>query len=126
MKRPGPVVLIVDDNLDAREMYSMSLEHYGFRWLEAIDGVQAIAVAKSARPDIILMDATMPRLDGWETVRRLKADAETSRIPVIMLTAHAFDEHRERATSVGADVFLAKPVLPDDLARAIRRVLQLA
>jgi CheY-like chemotaxis protein len=69
------------------------------------------------------MDATMPRLDGWEAARRLKTDAETRHIPLIMLTAHAFDEHRQRAAAVGADVFLAKPVLPDALTDQIRKIL---
>jgi CheY-like chemotaxis protein len=71
------------------------------------------------------MDATMPRMDGWEAVRQLKQDPQTKGIPLIMLTAHAFQEHRDRAAEVGADAFLAKPVLPDQLAAEIRRVLGL-
>ena len=122
--KPAPLVLIVDDNLDAREMYAMYLEHEGFRSTEAADGHAAIDQAKRDKPDLIQMDATMPRLDGWEAARLLKADEETKRIPLIMLTAHAFAEHRDRATAVGADGFLAKPVLPDDLAREIRRMLK--
>lgn len=118
-----PLVLIVDDNLDAREMYAIYLEHAGFRAQEAGDGETAIELARRDRPAVILMDATMPRLDGWEAARRLKADAATRNIPLIMLTAHAFAEHRERAANVGADAFLAKPVLPDVLAVEIRKVL---
>jgi CheY-like chemotaxis protein len=117
------LVLIVDDNLDAREMYALYLEHAGFRAVEAADGETAIAMARNDKPSVILMDATMPRLDGWEAARLLKADPETRHIPVIMLTAHAFTEHRERAAKVGADAFLAKPVLPDVLAVEIRKVL---
>jgi CheY-like chemotaxis protein len=119
----NPLVLIVDDNADAREMYALYLEHAGFRATEACDGEMAIDVARREQPDVILMDATMPRLDGWEAARRLKADAATRRIPLIMLTAHAFNEHRERAADAGADMFLVKPVLPDVLALEIRRVL---
>ena len=119
----APLILIVDDNVDAREMYAIYLEHAGFRAAEAGDGETAIAVARRDRPAVILMDATMPLLDGWEAARRLKADAETRTIPLIMLTAHAFTEHRERAAEVGADAFLAKPVLPDVLAAEIRKVL---
>ena len=122
--RPAPLVLIVDDNLDAREMYALYLEHEGFRSAEAADGHAAIDEAKRAKPDLILMDATMPRLDGWEAARMLKSDAETKHIPLIMLTAHAFAEHRDRAAAVGADAFMAKPVLPDVLAREIRRMLK--
>jgi two-component system cell cycle response regulator DivK len=119
----APLVLIVDDNLDAREMYAIYLEHAGFRAAEAADGASAIELATRDRPAVILMDATMPTLDGWEAARRLKSDATTKSIPVIMLTAHAFAEHRERAAAVGADAFLAKPVLPDVLATEIRKVL---
>lgn len=122
--KPAPLVLIVDDNLDAREMYAMYLEHEGFRSAEAADGHSAIDLAKRDKPDLILMDATMPHLDGWEAARALKADDDTKRIPLIMLTAHAFSEHRDRAAAVGADGFLAKPVLPDVLAREIRRMLK--
>jgi CheY-like chemotaxis protein len=120
-----PLILIVDDNLDAREMYGMYLQHEGFRWAEAVNGQDALMQTQLERPALILMDATMPRMDGWEAVRRLKEDAATRDIPLIMLTAHAFDEHRERAMQAGADGFLAKPVLPDALAREIRQVLKL-
>jgi two-component system cell cycle response regulator DivK len=119
----SPLVLIVDDNVDAREMYAIYLEHAGFRTVEAADGEMALDLARRDRPAVILMDATMPRMDGWEAARRLKADVETKSIPLIMLTAHAFDEHRQRAADVGADGFLAKPVLPDELAVQIRKVL---
>jgi CheY-like chemotaxis protein len=118
-----PLVLIVDDNVDAREMYALYLEHAGFRAAEAADGETAIEMARRDQPAVILMDATMPRLDGWEAARRLKADPQTKAIPLIMLTAHAFTEHRDRAAEVGADAFLAKPVLPDALAFEIRKVL---
>lgn len=122
---PGPLILIVDDNLDAREMYGMYLEHEGFRWAEAANGQDAIQKTRDAQPSLILMDATMPGMDGWEAARRLKQDAATRDIPLIMLTAHAFQEHRQRAADAGADGFLAKPVLPDQLAVEIRRVLKL-
>lgn len=122
---PGPLILIVDDNLDAREMYGMYLEHEGFRWAEAANGQDAIEKTRDAQPSLILMDATMPGMDGWEAARRLKQDAATRDIPLIMLTAHAFQEHRQRAADAGADGFLAKPVLPDQLAVEIRRVLKL-
>jgi CheY-like chemotaxis protein len=119
----APLVLLVDDNLDAREMYSIYLTHAGFRLSEASDGESAIAIARRDRPAVILMDATMPRMDGWEAARLLKGDPDTKHIPLIMLTAHAFAEHRQRAEDVGADAFLAKPVLPDALAEEIRKVL---
>ena len=120
---PAPLILIVDDNVDAREMYGMYLQHEGFRWAEAVNGQDAITQTQLEQPSLILMDVTMPRMDGWEAVRILKQDQLTRNIPLIMLTAHAFQEHRDRAAEVGADGFLAKPVLPDELAREIRRVL---
>src|SRR5258708_12550503 len=116
-----PLILIVDDNLDAREMYGMYLQHEGFRWAEAVNGQDALMQTQLERPALILMDATMPRVDGWEAVRRLKEDATTRDIPLIMLTAHAFDEHRERARQAGADGFLANPVLPAALPPHIRQ-----
>ena len=125
MSKAGPLILIVDDNHDAREMYGMYLEHDGFRWAEAVNGQDAITQTHVEKPALILMDATMPRMDGWEAVRQLKQDPVTKQIPLIMLTAHAFQEHRDRAAEVGADAFLAKPVLPDQLAAEIRRVLGL-
>jgi len=125
MPATGPLILIVDDNLDAREMYGMYLQHQGFRWAEAVNGYDAITQTHVEKPALILMDATMPRMDGWEAVKQLKQDPQTKGIPLIMLTAHAFQEHRDRAAEVGADAFLAKPVLPDQLAAEIRRVLGL-
>jgi len=121
----APLILIVDDNLDAREMYGMYLQHEGFRWAEAVNGHDAITQTQLEKPSLILMDATMPRMDGWEAVKILKRDQVTRDIPLIMLTAHAFQEHRDRAAQVGADGFLAKPVLPDQLAKEIRRVLNI-
>ena len=120
-----PLILIVDDNLDAREMYGMYLDHSGFRWVEAVNGQDAITQTATERPALILMDATMPSMDGWEATRLLKKDPLTKSIPLVMLTAHAFQEHRDKAREAGADGFLAKPVLPDDLVREIRRVLKL-
>jgi CheY-like chemotaxis protein len=122
----APLILVVDDNLDAREMYATYLEYEGFRVMEAANGHEAIEKTRTDRPSLVLMDASMPRLDGWDAVKILKSDPRTSAIPVLMLTGHAYDEHRVRAASVGADGFLPKPVLPDHLAREVRRVLQLS
>jgi CheY-like chemotaxis protein len=122
----APLILVVDDNLDAREMYAMYLEYEGFRVMEAQNGQEAVARTHAEQPSLVLMDASMPRLDGWEAVRMLKADACTRHIPILMLTGHAYDEHRVKAAAIRADGFLAKPILPDELAREVRRVLQLS
>jgi CheY-like chemotaxis protein len=119
------LILVVDDNLDAREMYSMYLRHEGFECIEATDGAEALRLARQHHPVLVLMDATMPGVDGWQAVQQLRSEPDLRGIAVVMLTAHAFDEHRRRAEAVGADAFLAKPVLPDQLAAEIRRVLSL-
>jgi CheY-like chemotaxis protein len=119
-----PLILVVDDNLDAREMYCMYLRHDGFECIEAQDGAEALRLAREHRPVVVLMDATMPGVDGWQAIEQLRAEPDLRGIAVVMLTAHAFDEHRQRAVAVGADAFLAKPVLPDELARQIRQLLR--
>ena len=122
-KKGLPIILVVDDNLDAREMYCMYLEHSGFVCLQAANGLEALKMAAEHQPALILMDATMPGMDGWEATARITSDPTLKHIPVVMLTAHAFAEHRERAKQVGAVAFLAKPVLPDDLAQAVTDLL---
>jgi two-component system, cell cycle response regulator DivK len=117
-----PLVLLADDNEDARDMYSAYLAYAGFRVATAIDGAHAIEIARRERPSVILMDATMPVLDGWAAIEHLKADAQLRDVPVLMLTAHVFPEHEERARRLGAG-FLRKPCLPDDLVEAVRQVL---
>lgn len=121
-----PLILVVDDNLDAREMYCMYLRHEGFECIEAEDGAAAIELARRHQPVLVLMDATMPGVDGWQAVQQLRAEPDLRETAFVMLTAHAFDEHRRRAEAIGADGFLAKPVLPDELARHIRQLLRLA
>lgn len=120
-----PLILLVDDNQDARTMYSFYLEYEGFACVTAQDGREAIARIAECRPALILMDATMPGMDGWEATLRIKADPVTRDIPIYMLTAHAFPEHRRHAVEVGAAGLLAKPIFPDDLVREIRRALNL-
>ena len=103
----------------------MYLQYEGFDCLEAANGIEALQMVRERRPSVVLMDATMPGMDGWQATEQIRADPSLKGIPVVMLTAHAFDEHRNRAQQVGADAFLAKPVLPDDLARAVKQVLRL-
>lgn len=121
-----PLILVVDDNLDAREMYCMYLRHEGFECIEAADGAEALRLAREHRPVVVLMDATMPGVDGWQAIEQLRSEPDLRGTAVVMLTAHAFEEHRQRAEAIGADAFLAKPVLPDELARQIRQLLRLA
>jgi len=126
-ERPGtPLVLLVEDYDDTREMYASYLSYSGYRVAEARDGEEALSLAFSLRPDIILMDLALPRMDGWEATRRLKGDERTSSIPVVALTGHALTGHAEGARAAGCDSFVIKPCLPDDLVDEIRRVLSAA
>jgi CheY-like chemotaxis protein len=86
---PGSLILVVDDYQDAREMYAEYLQYSGFRVAEAKNGNEAVAQARSLKPDLILMDLSLPGMDGWEATRVLKADEETRHIPIVALTGHA-------------------------------------
>jgi len=118
-----PLVLVVDDYDDAREMYAESLMVCGFRVIEAADGLQAIELAQRLSPDVILMDLSLPGLDGWEATRRLKADARTMHIPVVALTGHALSSALDRAREAGCDRFVVKPALPDVVVGEVRQAL---
>lgn len=118
-----PVVLLAEDFEDARELYRDYLEFSGFTVETATNGREAVDRAIEIKPDLILMDASMPVLDGWQATRELKAHPETKDIPVLALTAHAFDDARRQARAVGCDGFVTKPCLPDDLVARVRAAL---
>jgi CheY-like chemotaxis protein len=122
-KLQRPRVLLVDDYPDAREMYSEYLEFSGFDVVEAGNGMEALQRAVDTAPDIILMDLSLPVMDGWEATRRLKADQRTRGIPVVALTGHALAGISEGAKQAGCDAFVTKPCLPEDLVREIRKIL---
>ena len=122
-KSQRPRVLLVDDYPDAREMYSEYLEFSGFDVVEAGNGMEALQRAVDTTPDIILMDLSLPVMDGWEATRRLKADQRTKAIPVVALTGHALAGISEGAKQAGCDAFVTKPCLPEDLVREIRKIL---
>jgi CheY-like chemotaxis protein len=116
-------ILLVEDHEDNRIVYSTILEHFGYTVLLAGDGAEGVRLARETRPDLILMDVSIPVMDGWEATRTLKADPATSSIPVIALTAHALAADRERAVEVGCDGYLAKPVEPSRVVEEVRRML---
>ena len=118
-----PLILVVDDYQDAREMYAEYLQFSGFRVAEAKNGNEAVAQARSLRPDLILMDLSLPGMDGWEATRVLKADEATKHIPIVALTGHALAGASEGARRAGCDSFVTKPCLPDDLVVEVRRML---
>ena len=105
-----PKILLVEDNQMNRDMLSRRLKRAGYGVILAIDGREAISMARSEMPDLILMDLSLPNLDGWEATRRLKADGATKQIPVIALTAHALVDDREKALAAGCDDYDTKPV----------------
>jgi two-component system cell cycle response regulator DivK len=119
-----PLVLIVDDVDHGREICAEYLEFRGFRVATAVDGAEALDKAFSLLPDVILMDLSLPVIDGWEATRRLKKDARTKEIPVIALTAHALASAHDSAKEAGCDSVVTKPCLPKDLEAEVRRQLE--
>ena len=122
--RSLPLVLLAEDFEDARELYRDYLEFSGFAVETATNGRDAIDRAIALQPDVILMDASMPVLDGWQATRELKSNPATQHIPVLALTAHAFDDARQQAEAVGCEGFITKPCLPDDLVSKVRETLE--
>jgi CheY-like chemotaxis protein len=122
----APLILVVDDYQDAREMYAEYLQFSGFRVAEAKNGNEAVDQAFALKPDLILMDLSLPGMDGWEATRRLKADEATKHIPIVALTGHALAGASEGARKAGCDSFVTKPCLPDDLVVEVRRMLSAA
>jgi two-component system, cell cycle response regulator DivK len=121
--RSRPLVLIVEDETDLRRLYAEQLVFSGFDVIEAGNGADAIAHTTSRTPDVVLMDLSLPVVDGWEATRRLKADDRTAHIPVVALTAHDGSGELERATNAGCDWFVPKPCPPDALIVEVKRVL---
>ncbi|MEO6526205.1 MAG: response regulator [Gemmatimonadaceae bacterium] len=113
----------MEDNEDNRIIYSTVLRHVGYQVVEAVDGAQAIALARSVLPDLILMDISIPEVSGWEATRILRNDPTTSTIPIIALTAHALQDDRARANEVGFTAYLAKPIEPRVVLAEVRRWL---
>ena len=117
-------ILIVEDNEMNRDMLSRRLEKRGHTVITAVDGAAGVARAKAEAPDIILMDMSLPVLDGWEASKQLKADSATSGIPIIALTAHAMATDREKALKAGCNDYDTKPVELPRLLGKIDRLLQ--
>ena len=113
------LILLVEDNEMNRDMLSRRLMRKGYDVVMAVDGAQGVALAAEKQPDLILMDMSLPVLDGWEATRLLKADDATAHIPVIALTAHAMSEDRDRALAAGCDDYDTKPV---ELPRLLEKI----
>ncbi len=117
-----PKILLVEDNEMNRDMLSRRLEKRGYTMTIAADGGTGVELAKSDLPDLILMDMSLPILDGWEATKRVKADPVTAAIPIIALTAHAMDSDRVKALEAGCDDFDTKPV---ELTRLLTKIEEL-
>jgi CheY-like chemotaxis protein len=115
-------ILLVEDNELNRDMLSRRLERKGYKVSMAVDGAEGVAQALALKPNLVLMDLSLPVMDGWEAIRRLKANPETALIPVIALTAHARAEDEKTARDAGADDFDTKPV---DLNRLLEKMVRL-
>jgi CheY-like chemotaxis protein len=117
-------ILLVEDNEMNRDMLSRRLVRSGYEVVIAVHGEEGVALARTASPDLILMDMSLPVLDGWQATRRLKADPATREIPVISLTAHAMAGDREKAREAGCDDFDTKPVEYTRLLSKIEKLLE--
>ena len=124
-QRVAPLVLVVDDFDDGRDLLVDYLSFTGFRVEQAVDGLEALEKARRSLPEVILMDLSLPKLDGWEVTRRLKGDPGTRDIRIIALTAHALETHGDSARAAGCDAVVTKPCLPADLVAEVRRQLDL-
>lgn len=125
MTQQKPKVLVVDDFAAGRDLSAEYLTYRGYEVATAEDGAKAIEKAKEFLPDAILMDLSLPEVDGWEATRRLRADGLTKEIKIIALTAHALETEKERALEAGCDEVVTKPVVPRELEEVVRRQLGL-
>jgi CheY-like chemotaxis protein len=119
------LILLVEDYDDAREMYRDYLEYTGFRVETARDGHEALVKARGLNPDLVLMDLSLPGMDGWEATRILKTEPRTVHLIVVALSAHALALEGERARQAGCDGFIAKPCLPHELVEQISGYLKI-
>lgn len=120
---PRWTILVADDNADQRALYVDLLSHAGYQVIQASDGGEAIDQARSAHPDLILMDVTMPGTSGWNAVRTLREQIETSLVPIIVVTGLAGMQDRDASFAAGSDAYLSKPVSPRRLLEEVRRFL---
>ena len=116
-------ILLVEDNIDNRVIYRRALEHFGYTVLEALDGDEAIRTARESVPDLILMDISIPRVNGWDVTKILLNEERTKQIPIIALTAHALPSDRARGAELGFARYLTKPIEPRRVIEEIERVM---
>jgi chemosensory pili system protein ChpA (sensor histidine kinase/response regulator) len=120
-----PLVMIVDDSLTVRKVTSRLLQREGFDVVTAKDGVDALQILEDQTPDVILLDIEMPRMDGFEFTKTMKAEPKNAHIPIIMITSRTAEKHRNRAAELGVDLYLGKPYQEEDLLRNLRDMLSI-
>ena len=123
MSVPQKTILLVEDNEDNRIIYATALRYAGYNVLEAITGTDGVYQTRTHLPDLVLMDISVPELDGWEATAILKADPATKHIPIVAVTAHALPGDRERSFQAGCDGYLAKPCEPRAVVAEVQRFL---
>jgi DNA-binding response OmpR family regulator len=119
----GPVILAADDDEDLLELVTFRLERSGYTVLQARDGEEAFQLAKEKKPDLAVLDVMMPKMDGFELTRRLRAEETTRRIPIILLTARAQDADLQQGFDAGADDYIRKPFSPQELRARVQSIL---
>lgn len=118
-----PFILVADDNSDARDIYSTYFEYSGFRVATASDGREVVALTRELHPDVVLMDLTMPGIDGWQAAKMIRSDPSTRDTIIVALTGHALKGSDRLALEAGCDRYLIKPCLPEDAVTAVRAIL---
>jgi two-component system, cell cycle response regulator DivK len=121
-----PKVLIVEDNVDNFQLVQFLLERKGYAVVSAATGREGVEAAKREHPDLILMDLSMPEMDGWEATRQIKSAAETSHIPILALTAHTLPGDHKRAMDAGCDAYISKPIRVASFDKQVATWLQQA
>jgi len=116
-------ILIVDDSATVRQVTSRLLHRHQFEPLTAKDGVEALASFEKALPDVVLLDIEMPNMDGFEVIKRMKAEPKYQHIPIIMITSRSGEKHRIRAMQMGATAYLSKPYIEEELLALLKRLL---
>ena len=120
---PSATVLVVDDHTDSRTICEIILARNGYGILSAADGASGLELARAEHPSAIVLDIALPRMDGWSVLDELRKDPTTSRIPVVMCTAHSLDSYRVRAMAAGCSAFLVKPCSPQSILEAVESCL---
>jgi chemosensory pili system protein ChpA (sensor histidine kinase/response regulator) len=118
-----PIAMVVDDSITMRKASGNLLRRHGFEVITARDGIDAVALLNEQKPDVILLDVEMPRMDGYEFATLVKNAPETSSLPIIMITSRTGDKHRERASSIGVEAYLGKPYQEFELVQILQSLL---